>query len=323
MFTEFTEFTNNYLKYFINEHKSNFDYIKQEKNNIRIKKIEYSIEEYILSDNKIYELLDSKFVFSFDYSNLNTNYRISWFYKVEHNIYIKTTPNVFNNFKKRLNILINVINYIYDKKKTNKNNKINIYLILSELKKYLPTNNQVLDVEHVNSGYTCFQTNKIICWRLEEFEKVLFHELIHYMDLDERHHHYDNIKSLYNIKQNKNYYEAITDFYGILYHTIYLSFIINKSVNRLFQIEYNFIKNQAFMLYDYLNLENTNIINQETSAFSYYILKYLIFKNILENNNINLLDDPKKLILNMLNTKIILQKYIKLKSLRMTILQLL
>ena len=53
----FSDFTKKYLKYFLNI-SGNFDYIKQEKKNIKIKKIVHSIEEYILPDEKINELLD-------------------------------------------------------------------------------------------------------------------------------------------------------------------------------------------------------------------------------------------------------------------------
>ena len=131
-----------------------------------------------------------------------------------------------------------------------------------------------------------------------------------------------------NIDNYHNYHEVITDYYGIIYHLIYLSLITNKSIKLLLEIEISFIKNQCMLINDYLNLKSWNKklpkqIIQKTSAFSYYILKYMLFNylitnNIILNNDINLTELFNKLI----NIGLKSDNYLKIDSTRMTLFQL-
>src|SRR3989304_4964762 len=84
--------------------------------------------------------------------------------------------------------LININNIIiYCKFFQNlRNNYKNIHLILipTRFKKEIYNNNKSLfTVDNINSGSTCIN-EYILIWRLEELEKVLIHELIHYFNID-------------------------------------------------------------------------------------------------------------------------------------------
>jgi hypothetical protein len=105
-------------------------------------------------------------------------------------------------------------------------------------------------------------TRLIFIWREEEFEKVCFHEVIHFVNNDHRHEHID-IKS--NIEGPTSYFEAITDFKAIILNIIYLSIITKIKI--LFTFEYYFIRNK-----------------QNTPAYSYFVLKYFIFKYFNRSN---------------------------------------
>ena len=115
----------------------------------------------------------------------------------------------------------------------------------------------------------------------EEVEKVLFHEMIHHYNFT---NHLVEFQFPINFLINgpTNYYEAIADFWGIFYNLIYLSLVSNISVKKLFILEFCFIKNQALQLNNFFNLNwkniKLNIINQNTAAFSYYILKYFFLE---------------------------------------------
>jgi len=190
----------------------------------------------------------------------------------------------------RIEYIVYFIEYL--KMKTNKKTKLDIYLVLTGLEKQFPTDNSVVDIRTANSGYTDFRENIIFIWRREECEKVLFHELIHFYDMD---HKFENVHL--DLKATEtSYHEAITDFKGIYYHLIYLSIITNYPIKKLLEMEYMFIRNQALQMNIYLGLgtwDNINsiLIKQNTPAFSYYILKYLLFKYSLSN-------DINKFILN-------------------------
>jgi hypothetical protein len=227
----------------------------------------------------------------------------------------------------RIEYIVYFIEYL--KKKTNKQTPLDIYLVLTGLEKQFPTDNSIVDITTANSGYTDFRENIIFIWRREECEKVLFHELVHFYDLD---HKFESVHL--DLKSTEtSYHEAITDFKGIYYHLIYLSIITNYPIKKLLEMEYMFIRNQAVQMNIYLGLGTWNNINnilikQNTPAFSYYILKYLLFNyslsndinKFISNNNYNgllqvVLDMGKNEFKNNFNI-------IKEKSSRMSSLQL-
>jgi hypothetical protein len=332
---KFDEFTKSNLKYFFDKRDKtiNFDFICEEKKRSMLvfnKDIKYTIDEQEIPLNKIKELVNSKWVYSEAINRLSTldaNYKITWKYKGTNTIYFKGTKTKFVNLNERLYSLLNMINYIYHKGLDNQNNNevkdITIYLILTDLKKNLDKD-EVVSPKNINSGYTNIETNEILIWREEEFEKVIFHELIHFMELDTREIKFNDEKSKIKISQDKSYFEAFTDFWGILYHTIYLSFILKKSPNSLLQIEYEFIKNQANLMNNFFNLGDWTInkkVNQKSPAFSYFILKYLIFKKVIYSNDITLLNKPNELLIEILSEHFKEESFINLPP-RMSLLQL-
>jgi hypothetical protein len=324
------EFSNKYLLYFYENRDKNikFDFIKEERKKIKnkLKEIDYKIEHYTIPENKINKLVNTEWVYSEVINNLQTldiNYKITWNYKTTHNIYLKCSKEKYNSFSKRINILLNVINYLYDKKTYEENNSINMYLVLTPLEKNFDIDS-IIGPKNINSGYTDFNKNEIFIWREEEFEKVIFHELIHYMDLDNRHIKFNDNVLIHNVNDFKSYFEAFTDFWGIIYHLIYVSLVTERSINSLLQIEFKFMENQANLINNFFKLNNwehKKEINQNTPAFSYFIIKYMIFEKVINSNNITLLDDPQKLILNILSNGFKTNKFIILSP-RMTLIQL-
>jgi len=206
-----------------------------------------------------------------------------------------------------------------------------MYLILSPLKKKFDIDcdidsniNCVIGPKNINSGYTDFNENNIFIWREEEFEKVIFHELMHYMDLDNRHIKFNDNVLIHNVNDFKSYFEAFTDFWGIIYHLIYVSLVTERSINSLLQIEFKFMENQANLINNFFKLNNwehKKEIKQNSPAFTYFIIKYMIFEKVINSNDITLLDNPEKLILNVLLNKFKTKEFIKLPP-RMTLIQL-
>jgi hypothetical protein len=89
------------------------------------------------------------------------------------------------------------------------------------------------------------------------------------------------------------------------------------------ELEFNFIKNQAFTLNSLLGLNSwetkpNKVIKQLTAGFSYYIIKYLLFLHSLNHditNNLTTLDT-------VLSKGFIQEDYINVNSARMTLLSL-
>jgi len=335
---KFDYFTNKYLKMFM-EKRSKVIFPKLKKmrtdinNYIKDNEIKFKIEEYKIPEKKLLELTDTQWVYKEvlnSIKDLHANYKISWSYKkCNHCIIIKSSETKFKYFKERLDILLHIINYIYDFKKTTEEREIKIYLLLSPLKKIIEKD-EIISPKNINSGYTDFISNEIFIWREEEFEKVIFHELIHYMDLDVRNMTFEDEDVPIIINGPKSYYEAFTDLQGILYYLVYVSIITGKSVDSLFQIEYEFIKNQANNLNNVFKLEDWNnkesgekkTIKQSSPAFTYFIIKYLIIKKIVDDNDVDLLNDPKQLIKTIFNLGFTSETFIDIKSSRMTLIQI-
>jgi hypothetical protein len=214
----FCNFTNKYILYFF-ENKYNIkdnNYLLlsliNEKNTIinYINNNKILITYKIINNYDVSKYMNSKFVsnkLKNELHKLNINIKITWF---NNYIIIKTD---LNNLK-LLIYKIKIIIYIYEYLKTKSLKKISlkIYLILSNLKKTNPILNNYLDIDNVNSGYTHSKKNYIFIWRLEEFEKVLFHEIIHFLQFDNKNIKYDII--INTNKDNHNYFETFTDFYG-------------------------------------------------------------------------------------------------------------
>tara|TARA_B110000208_G_C11799962_1_gene441589 strand:- start:4003 stop:5175 length:1173 start_codon:yes stop_codon:yes gene_type:complete len=202
--------------------------------------------------------------------------------------------------------IINIINFI--KIIFNKDNKIKLIIYLTPLKKEL--NNDYLSCQEINSGSTLRNTI-ITIWRIEELEKVLIHELIHYLGLDIGH---DNLVSTklrdklkLNINSVLNPNEAFTETFAIILYIYY----ITQNTNTLDIIKYQneFNKQLLWSLYqsakiivffkcfnelkDILNKEFNCQITQYTSVISYFIIKTsFIFKinnffNFLKEINYN------------------------------------
>lgn len=325
------------------------NFIRRNKNMyIKIRQLKGDSKDIINKKINLYanvDWVDSKSLLD-DLPNLPNIYEFTWKIPIDNisknlvnnndnKMYIQTTVDKIKKIVKRLKILVFINEYI--KYKTNNTKKISmIFLVLSNLKRFFPETNQIIKVRHVNGGYTDFNTNIIFVWRYEEFEKVLLHEIIHYFDMDSRHEH---IETKLNINGPHSYYEAITDFWAIFYHLIYLSLITKVPIKNLLELEFTFIKNQAMTLNDHFNLgnwhnniQNQTIVSKETNkhvgtivqttpALSYYILKYLLFEYFLNNDLIEI-QDYNILIKKITTIGLVKHPYIKLKSSRMSLLQL-
>lgn len=265
MWSQFTN--NNFDKIKINKFNKSFikkiKLIRSEIKNMEDVKYTYSITK--IPNDIINTLKSSPWVsqkLSYDY--LLYEFNIKW--NNNNNIYIKTTEDKFNNFLIRLPVFLKILNYINRKN----NESITIYMILSDLKKYINLN-EIIAPDHINSGYTNLLTKLIFIWREEEFEKVCFHEVIHVLDQDHRN---ENININTNIDGPESFHEAITDFKAIIFNIIYISLITKIKLKILFSFEYSFIKNQSNYIYDILKIKN----KQYSPAYSYFVLKYFIFK---------------------------------------------
>jgi len=85
------------------------------------------------------------------------------------------------------------------------------------------------------------------------------------------------------------------------------------------------MKNQANLFNKIFNLKdwkNKKTIKQNTPAFTYYILKFLIYKEIIKSGTLDILNNPRELLIKILSSDFKEEQFVNLNSTRMTLIQL-
>lgn len=203
-----------------------------------------------------------------------------------------------------------------------KYSSVSIYIYLTNFKKYIPFRHKdILAPIHVNTAFTssCSKQTKpaeIIIYRQEEWFKVFIHESFHLFGLDFSGYSSSSltkcILELFPVKSEVNAYEAYTEFWAEIIHSIFISFFITIDKptfisTAIFLIEtekkYSFFQmvkvlNHMNMKYGdlYSNIgDNIKKYKENTNVLSYYILKTILlskwnlFIDWCKENNTNLL----------------------------------
>jgi len=175
--------------------------------------------------------------------------------------------------------------------------KLTVYLYLTHFKKLLHKRDTVIGVKNVNSGltYSCKDNNEICIYRKEEFLKVFFHEAVHSMGLDsERFRDPLFVKQMnetFSILTTNNYFEAFTEFLGVNYYLMFVSFYLSETKEESFKHTRMFLDNEVyFSMYqmnkvlshnglsysDLVKNINTDLYREDSNVFSYYVLKTIM-----------------------------------------------
>ena len=261
---------NNFNKYW----NKNFDNLNKW-NNYLNKYSDFKSKQDLLLYNK---LVLSKFVSQNVINNIIN--RTAWYTTIIGNnrniiIFGKSKKEVNEYISKTL-LALDYFNIFYINR-----SKLNLFIFLSDEKKIFPNDNFYTPY-NVNTAYAISKI-EVVLFRKEEFEKVLFHELIHFYQLDVFHYQNSIRKNLpiYKFKINPN--EAYTDFFAIVLHLLYVNYVTKKSLKNLIKIELGFINHQAKKILKYSksnSIKNLKMFNQSTSVFSYFILKSAMFNNL-------------------------------------------
>ena len=165
---------------------------------------------------------------------------------------------------------------------------------------------------NVNTAVT--NGNDIIIYREQELLKSIFHELIHFHNLDFRHVSPDILNNIisyliktHNIKENNDYllYECITESLANILNNIYYSGTLQEmninlqneimfstlQITKILNIckykkwnEFSHSSNDSQSLskkkYKYKSISKSKQFKQDSCVFSYYILKLYIFLNL-------------------------------------------
>lgn len=175
--------------------------------------------------------------------------------------------------------------------------ELTIYWYLTGHQKRLPSSKGVpVDQEHVNTAFTMAcpvgLANSIYIFRKEEWFKVFIHETFHSLGLDFAKMPEEEtnraLLSIFNIKCDYRFYEAYTETWATIIHSIFIAMESKGSVYP--RLEYYLQKERMFSLFQKGKLLNhykfkyedlysdvsTGRYRENTQAFSYFVLKSIL-----------------------------------------------
>lgn len=192
---------------------------------------------------------------------------------------------------------------------TGKKNNYKLVLFLSNETKRLSNKLNYIGPDNVNTGYN-IKGNIICIWRKEELDKVLFHEIVHHLNLDMFSYQY--IFNDYFLKLNlnskfQNSNEAYTEVLGLILLSIwkYYYYKFNKNmsiedfVSKFLNVQLAWSYYQmakiinffgCFSKFEDIYDKSVNCeIKEKSNIVAYYFLKSYFLKGI--NDLLNFVDD--------------------------------
>lgn len=231
--------------------------------------------------------------------------------QLKPNYYRKTRINRTNykttsSFQDYYKIAFSIIHFFigqYTPPNTDCSTDLSIYLYLTELKKTLPSvPGKSLDELNVNTGFTfgCSLKNDIYIFRKEEWSKVLIHEIIHALGLDFAS--YPELNAVANRRMLEFFritekptnsdlrlYEAYTETWATILNILF-QVKLAKQIPSAIQRQQAWSLNQYIKIIKYYKFDEKTLIKnerllilkEETTLYSYYILKCRLLFSIDE-----------------------------------------
>jgi hypothetical protein len=143
---------------------------------------------------------------------------------------------------------------------------VNLTIIFSDQKKNVYHWTDVLCCDNINSGST-YPGISIICWRREEFQKVLIHELVHYYNFDffstdNYYHQLNNMIQIPKIIGSDMLNECYTESCTIMILIIFRFLMMNNQISG---------QNKENILNKYDYEDNQNNYNEFNNYFNKYL----------------------------------------------------
>lgn len=221
---------------------------------------------------------------------------------VQLHIYHYNTKNI-NNIVRLAYIWFDVVRK-YGNTTCSKN--ITLHLFLTDMNKTIPTSNNGIDREHINSAYTypCRNNNYIVIYRKEDWFKTLIHESFHYFGLDFSGYGdtitNEHLNSYFNTNNDYKLCECYAETWATIINCLFVSFYsvnlipsFNAHFKQVLHVFSRCMKNeicfatyQCYKIFNKLNIvaekERVTVPNEYTEQTP--ILSYHFFKLVMISN---------------------------------------
>ena len=222
-------------------------------------------------------------------------------------INLRTQLEIINNNRNKIRLTINS-NKKYDLEKLifrccllsnihNMKDDLKINIWLTDKKKKISNNYKNLGPKEINSGSSGGIENYVNIWRVEEVYKVLIHEIYHNLNLDTKHNKYSNlIRLIYNVSDINSKIlinEALVEIIANISNCAIISLELNQDYNKFLyylELERKFSIFQIAKILIHFGYKSASnfffserkkyIFKQNTSVFSYFIVKGAILFNL-------------------------------------------
>jgi len=230
-------------------------------------------------------------------------------------------------------ILLSLKQTIVTKRFFNVGKHLDIHIVLSPYKRYMPAVGEHVCECHINGGFTYPQSNEIYVVREEEYTKVMIHEILHHCrDIHNNgfvERQLNKLKRTFNIAKDTVLVpnEAVVEFWATIANCAYLSFEYNQSFDKLIKTETGFSMHQSKKI---LAKQGDTPWYETTNAYCYVIFKTILLKNMSKLSGYTYPYDPeyiteflirhKNTVKNKVSNAEFYDKIMTTRSLRMTFL---
>ena len=158
-----------------------------------------------------------------------------------------------------------------------------IHFVCCPFKRYFPTHG-IVSSEHINGGFTDISKNEIFITRIEEYPKVLLHEVLHHCQSIHGSFTKNNtemLKHVFNISEETVLIpnEAVVEFWASILLMKFLSFETHIPFETLYAIELKHSMNQSARI---IKKQGTKKWKEKSNAFCYIIFKTILLANVCE-----------------------------------------
>jgi hypothetical protein len=317
MSNEIQEYILKYYNYVLSNTKTQFisettspsqsDYVKFSDN----KFIHHDIQESIIRNYR-----HIKVVYYTCQSPLSTKvYQIQMIYYLPHRKMTHWNDDVLNLFEhylKSLFILFFYLEHTHSQSLRHLSKPIQIHYCPTEFPKRImratcQTKPFIFRPDNVNSGYTVFDStgeSYIVIYRYEEFNRLLFHECIHYLGIDGEESKWtdfvdvgEEVQKNLNVVGRIHLYESYTDLWAI-YWNIYIHIYFNPKANfdtlwkdeidhqvKLIEHSMYCIGNKSIREWTNRDTNSPSWNMEDTPSFDYYVLKHGAFQKGIDEVN--------------------------------------
>ena len=179
-------------------------------------------------------------------------------------------------------ILMSVKRAVAVKQYFNINKSLEINVVLSPYKRYIPVK-KCITPDHINGGYTTTSEGKIFVIRSEEYSKVIVHEIIHHVTNINKHNfpmdNTNELKGVFNISEETTLIpnEAIVELWATLLNCAFLSFEFHIPFQKLLDLEIQYSIMQSNKI---LKKQGSKVWEERTNAYCYIIFKTILLYNL-------------------------------------------